>query len=79
MTTNSNTNMTLKQKLLSILPDTRTGKNATLNQIMARLNSSKTYRNVVRSTVRGRLSELVSSGDVSTRIRESSARGFARL
>jgi len=79
MTTTSNTNMTLKQKLLSILPDTRTGKNATLNQIMARLNSSKTYRNVVRSTVRGRLSELVTAGDVSTRIRESSARGFARL
>jgi hypothetical protein len=78
MTTTSNTYMTLKQKLLSILPTGKKRTSVTLNQIMARLNSSKTYRNVVRSTVRGRLSELVASGTVNKYTRENGTRGFFR-
>ena len=67
---------TLKSRITRLLPGYSLGTNVTVGQLVARLNSSRSATPVANATVRGRLSELVKSGAVSTETRDSGRTGF---
>lgn len=67
---------TLKTRITRLLPGYSLGTNVTVNQLVARLNSSRTHAQVANATVRGRLSELVASGAVATETRSSGRTGY---
>lgn len=70
------TSNTLKTRITRLLPAASTGKNATVKQIVARLNRSTANAPVANATVRGRLSELVSSGVAYRETRSNGTSGF---
>ena len=68
--------MSLKTRITRLLPGYSLGTNVTVRQLVARLNRSSSHTPVANATVRGRLSELVASGAVSTETRDSGRTGF---
>jgi len=70
------TSNTLKSRILDLLPTVTDGKNVTVNQLVARLNSSRSFTPVANATVRGRLSELVATGLAYSESRNSGTTGF---
>ena len=66
----------LKTRITELLPRYGAYKNATVNQITARLNSSRAVTTVAKATVRGRLSELVAANIAASEPRESGSTGF---
>lgn len=69
---------TLKTRITRLLPGLTTSKSLTVNQLVARLNSSRSATPVANATVRGRLSELVASGVAARETRTSGRTGFYR-
>lgn len=67
---------TLKSRITRLLPGYSLGTTVTVNQLVARLNRSRSAAPVANATVRGRLSELVRDGLAGRETRNSGRTGF---
>lgn len=68
--------MSLRNRIIDILPTNSSGRDLTRGQVLRALNRSVTNAPVADATVRGRLSELVRDGVVATLTRPSGLTGF---